>query len=168
MKVGYWFKRKWSQIKRVIDFLPLIWKGYDWDYRYAIELFQHQLKRTAKEIRTNGNNVDKKNVASRLETAVEFLEKVYDEEYAYEYASKIEDAYGPSRYDMIESDEVDESGNWITTEMVEVYEREYTKQELQLIQDEKEALMNESYSKQKRAHKLVWEYIEHNIQGWWD
>ena len=46
-KIGYLFRRKYSQIKRVLDFLPLIWKGYDWDYHYAVELFQHQLKRMA-------------------------------------------------------------------------------------------------------------------------
>ena len=50
----YLFKRKWRQIKRVIDFLPIIWKGYDWDYRYAVELFQHQLKRTADQIEKKG------------------------------------------------------------------------------------------------------------------
>lgn len=164
----YWFRRKWRQIKRVVDFIPIIWKGYDWDYRYAVELFQHQLKRTAKEIRTNGNNIDKKNVASRIETAVEFLEKVYEEEYAFEYMRKIEETYGPSRIEIRELDEIDNQGNWITSEMIDVYEREYTEQELQLIEDEKDNLRNESFVKQQKAHKLVWKYIEHNIQRWWD
>ena len=152
----------------MVDFLPIIWKGYDWDYHYAVELFQHQLKRTAKEIRTNGNNIDKKNVASRIETAVEFLEKVYEEEYAFEYMRKIEEKYGPSRIEIRELDFIDNQGNWITSEMIDVYEREYTEQELQLIEDEKDNLRNESFAKQQKAHKLVWKYIEHNIQRWWD
>ena len=164
----YWFRRKWRQIKRVVDFLPIIWKGYDWDYHYAVELFQHQLKRTAKEIRTNGNNIDKKNVASRIETAVEFLEKVYEEEYAFEYMRKIEETYGPSRIEIRELDEIDNQSKWITSEMIDVYEREYTEQELQLIEDEKDNLRNESFAKQKKAHKLLWNYIEHNIERWWD
>jgi hypothetical protein len=29
-------------------------------------------------------------------------------------------------------------------------------------------LFKESQKKQERAHKLVWEYISHNIRGWWD
>lgn len=164
----YWIKRKYRQIKRVIDFIPIIWKGYDWDYYYAIELFQHQLKRTAKEIRTNGNGVDREQIAIRIETAVEFLEKVYEDEYAFEYINKIEETYGPNSTEIVERDEIDASGNWISAEMIDVYEREYTEEELQLIQDEREALMNESFAKQKRAHKLVWKYIEHNIQRWWD
>ena len=34
-------KRFVKRIKRVIDFLPMIWKGEDWDYYYSIELFQY-------------------------------------------------------------------------------------------------------------------------------
>ena len=30
----YWVKRKYQQIQRVIDFLPLIWKGYDFESLY--------------------------------------------------------------------------------------------------------------------------------------
>jgi hypothetical protein len=25
-----------------------------------------------------------------------------------------------------------------------------------------------SGEKQKKAHRILWKYIEHNIQGWWD
>ena len=71
----YWFKRKYRQIERTLSFLPLIWKGYDWDYRYAIDLFQHQLKRTEKSIRENGNHIGNHNTASRIKTAVDLMQK---------------------------------------------------------------------------------------------
>jgi hypothetical protein len=29
-------------------------------------------------------------------------------------------------------------------------------------------MIRESANKQKRAHKLLWDFIEHNIQSWWD
>ena len=29
--VTYFFKRKYQQIERVIDFLPIIWKGFDFE-----------------------------------------------------------------------------------------------------------------------------------------
>lgn len=163
----YWFRRKWRQIKRVVDFLPIIWKGYDWDYHYAIELFQHQLKRTAKEIRIRGNAVDRENTASRIETAVELMERIYDEEYAFEYSTKIEEKYGQSSFEFKELDELDERGDPYY-EMVEVWERDYTESEQLLIEEEKNTLMHDSRAKQKKAHKLLWNYIEHNIQGWWD
>jgi hypothetical protein len=32
----------------------------------------------------------------------------------------------------------------------------------------KKELIKESREKQKRAHKLLWDFVEHNIQYWWD
>ena len=40
--IRYFFRRKYRQIRRVIDFLPMIWNGFDFDYMYAIELFEKQ------------------------------------------------------------------------------------------------------------------------------
>ena len=163
----YWFKRKHRQIKRVISFLPIIWKGFDWDYRYAVELFQHQLKRTANEIESNGHLQNSKNVVSRIRTGVELIEKVYDEDYAMEYFDIMEKKYGKSNFDFVETGEFDKKGDPYYT-MEEFYENDYTKGELGLISEEKSTLRLESFAKQKRAHKLAWEFIEHNIQSWWD
>ena len=163
----YWFKRKWRQIKRVADFLPIIWKGYDWDYRYAIELFQHQLKRTANEIEKNGTHVGRENTAHRIRTAVELMEKVYDEEYQFEYSTKIEEKYGPSKFEFEELEEIDRNGDPYYT-MIEKFDREYTAEELKIIEQEKEGLRWDSRAKQKKAHRILWQYIEHNIQHWWD
>jgi len=150
----YWFKRKRKQIARVISFLPIIWKGHDWDYQYSIELFQHQLKRTAKEIRVNGVNVDREQIASRIETAVELLDKVYNETYAYEWVKLAETKYGPSQYCL--------------DTFTERYERDYTADERLLIEEDVYALRHESQAKHQKATRLVWKYIEHNITRWWD
>ena len=40
-------KRFIYRVKRVIEFIPVIWKGNDWDYGSAIDVFQYQLTRTA-------------------------------------------------------------------------------------------------------------------------
>lgn len=167
-KIQYWFRRKWSQIKRVWDFLPLIWKGYDWDYRYAIDLFQYQLKRTADHIGSDkAYALENKQTASRIYTAVELMEKVYDEDYGMEYFDIIEKKYGKSDFKFIETGEFDDKGDPYYTMEIS-YQNDYTEEELQLISDERIALQLESRDKQKRAHKLLWDFIEHNIQRWWD
>ena len=163
----YWFKRKWRQIKRVADFLPIIWKGYDWDYRYAVELFQHQLKRSANEIEKNGMHVGNHNTASRIRTAVELMEKVYDEEYQFEYINKIEEKYGKSSFDFQETGDLDKNGDPYY-EAVEKFEEDYTQEELAIIEEEKNEAMWAARAKQKKAHRILWQYIEHNIQHWWD
>jgi len=120
----YWFRRKYQQIKRVIDFLPLIWKGYDFDYQYSIDLFKKQLERTANYLETNSSyGMGATNRASRIRTAIRLIDKVYEERYVDEFLdSKSKD-----------------------------------KEEFKRV-----------IEKQKRAHKLLWDFVEHNIQYWWD
>lgn len=163
----YWFKRKWRQVKRVADFLPIIWKGYDWDYHYAIELFQHQLKRTAHEIEHRGYALKREQTASKIRTAVKLIEKVYDEEYAFEYNQQMEEKYGISSFEFEELETLDANGDPYYT-MVEKWDEDYTEEEVILINEEKNTLMWESRAKQKKAHRILWRYIEHNIQNWWD
>jgi len=111
-KIGYLFRRKYSQIKRVLDFLPLIWKGYDWDYHYAVELFQHQLKRMANFLESDkAKTLESKVAAARIRTAIELMSKVYDEEYGTEYIDDIEFLYGKTKYEFVELEEKDEKGD---------------------------------------------------------
>ncbi len=161
-------KRFFYRIKRVIDFLPIIWKGYDFDYHSSIELFKYQLKRTAKYLESDkAYTVEAKTNATKIWTAVELMEKVYDEDYAVEYFDIIRKKYGKSNFSFVETGEFDKKGDPYYT-MEESYENNYTEAELQLISDEKTALHFEGRAKQKRAHKLLWSYIEHNILKWWD
>ena len=121
----YWFKRKYRQIKRTLDFLPLIWKGYDWDYSYAIQLFQKQLERTATYLESDkAMTLDAKTNAQKIRTALRLMDIVYEERYVDKF---------------LDSD----GGN----------DREGFRRVIE---------------KQKRAHKLLWDFIEHNIQYWWD
>ena len=127
----YWVKRKIrqikrviGQIKRVIDFLPLIWNGFDWDYSYAIQLFQKQLERTASFLESDKvYSLSSKTNAQKIRTALRLMDIVYEERYMEEF------------FDSNSKD-------------IEEYKR--------------------VIEKQKRAHKLLWDFIEHNIQYWWD
>ena len=127
----YWVKRKIRQIKRVIgqtkrviDFLPLIWNGFDWDYSYAIQLFQKQLERTASFLESDkAMTLDATTNAQKIRTALRLMDIVYEERYVDEY---------------FDSESKDRN--------------EYKR----------------VMKKQKRAHKLLWDFVEHNIQRWWD
>jgi len=163
MIMVYWFKRKYRQIKRVIDFLPMIWKGYDFDYSYAINLFRYQLIRTEKFMSSpNTITVNANSRARRIKTAIELLDKVYDEEYGSEYQEQMKSIYGDNVLDWNFEDagRGDES-SYLTYE----YEKWENKDEVKETFDK---LFKQSQDKQKRAEKLVWEFISHNIRGWWD
>jgi len=161
-------KRLIYRVKRVIEFIPVIWKGFDFDYGSSIELFKYQLKRTAEYLESDKAwSLESKTNAAKIWTAVELMEKVYNEDYALEYFDIIEKKYGKSNIDFVETGEFDKKGDPYYT-IVDSYENNYTEEELSLIKDEKHSLHFECRTKQKKAHKLLWNYIEHNIQNWWD
>lgn len=164
----YFFKRKWEQIQRVIDFLPIIWKGYDFDYRYSIELFQHQLKRQAEFLESDdAKTVESINNAKRIRTAITLMQKVYDEDYGMGYMDKIEQLYGKTRYNFIPTDNVKEDGSgtytlkiWNESAVDDNHQKE--------IDEVKHQMMLLSREKQEKAHRILWEFISHNIRSWWD
>ena len=162
----YWFKRKYRQVKRVLDFLPIIWRGFDFDYQYAIELFKHQLIRTEKFMSSpNTVTVNANSRAKKIKTAIELLNKVYDEEYGSEYQEQMKSIYGNNVLEWV-FEEIEDTGRgdrpyYLTYE----YEKWENKDEVKETFDK---LFKQSQDKQKRAEKLVWEFISHNIRGWWD
>jgi len=156
------------RIKRVIDFLPIIWKGYDFDYRFATELFQHQLKRMVDFMESDkAMTLESKPIASKIKTAIKLMGKVYDEEYGTEYTDDIEFLYGKTRYEFVELEEKDEKGDPYY-EMVRSNELAVDEKHQKEIDEVRHQMFLRSRDKQKRAHKLLWSYIEHNIQNWWD
>ena len=160
-------KQFFRKFNRLRQFIPIIWKGYDFDYRYAIELFQYQLKRTADFMESDrAITMDADVRAKRIRTAVELLQKVYDEDYGCEYQEKLEQIYGKDvlKANFIKVEETDEVGEPYY-ELKWEYEQWDNAKE---VEETKDRLFQDSKKKQKRAEELVWKFISHNIRGWWD
>jgi len=164
----YWIKRKYRQIKRVIDFLPLLWKGFDFDYMYAIELFKKQLERLADNLESSPVGISAPINAQKIRTAIRLMDKVYEDEYSMEYMDTIDKMYGETHYDFVELDEKPEYGVEPMYRLKlrnELAVDEKHQKEIDEVRHQMSIIGND---KQKRAHKLLWSYIEHNIQRWWD
>lgn len=155
-------KRFFRKLKRVWDFIPIIWKGDDYDYQYSIDLFKYQLDRTADYIQDRGFISDADNVASRIRTATRLIEKVYEEEYDCEYQDKMREMYGENVLNWVFIDTGKGDGS---SYMNYEFEKWDNAEEVQRMMNK---LFLESKAKQDRAHKLVWKFIEHNIKQWWD
>lgn len=164
-KVKRWIKNFIKKTKRVIRYIPVIWNSYDFDYRYAIDLFQMKLEDIADFMESDkALSTEAKNDAKRIRTAIRLMKKVYDEEYATEYLDTMEELYGEgvNGFDFVST------GGDGENEMFQLkrkYEDWENGEEIKKVEKE---LFNKSYEKQQRAHKLLWEFIEHNIQRWWD
>jgi hypothetical protein len=160
---SYFFRRKKNQISRTIDFLPLIWNGFDFDYKYSLDLFKHQLKRTADFMESeDALTVDANIRAKKIRTAIKLMDKVYEEDYACEYIDIIEKKYGKTKFEFIPIDDGEYSELKTTNEFVN---DEFQQNELDKTKHELILLCRE---KQEKAHKLLWSFIEHNIRSWWD
>jgi hypothetical protein len=161
--IKYFFKRKYQQVERIIDFLPIIWNGFDFDYSYSIELFKKQLERQAKLFESDKSySARSKQDASRIRTAIRLMDKVYDEDYSGEYQDKLKQLYGENALDFWLEDTGEGDGS---TFLRWEYNKWDNAEEISQVQKK---LFLESKQKQKRAHKLLWDFIEHNIQYWWD
>ena len=159
----YFFRRKYQQIQRVIDFLPIIWNGFDFDYTYSIQLFKKQLERQAKFFESGkAYTSDAKHTASRIRTAIELIDKVYDDRYETEWVAKIEEQFGEDALDWEFEDTGDGTGSSFITNK---YEKWDNAEEIKLVKRE---LVKQSREKQKKAEKLLWKFIENNIRHWWD
>tara|TARA_R110002072_G_C7780370_1_gene520012 strand:+ start:294 stop:845 length:552 start_codon:yes stop_codon:yes gene_type:complete len=181
----YWFKRKYRQVKRVLDYLPIIWKGYDWDYKYAIDLFAHQLGRMADHFESSractlsaGDN------AKRIRTTLKLMKLVGDEEYAMEYFDyeDVEYNFVPLKddegYSTIETDYKSETYDDFFKKYPLIHKRVLNGEGIWGKQDnannvtdfelKRNVAKNIAYLNQERARKTLHKLIERNIQSWWD
>jgi hypothetical protein len=162
----YFFRRKWWQIRNLFRWIPVIWGQFDFDYHYSIDVFKFQLEKTADFMESDkACTLDAKHRASRIRMVLRLMDKVYSEEYACEYQSQLEELYGKNALDwnFVDSGKGDGS-----SQMVYSYEKYSDKDLVKEIDTLKDELFLKSREKQIRAHKLLWELVEHNILGWWD
>jgi len=165
-KIMYWFKRKYKQIERVISYLPIIWRGFDWDYIYAIEVFKHQLGRLADNLESDTSyGVSSSDKANKIRTTIKLIDKVYDDEYGTEYQDQIEALYGKTKFELIEIEEGTHKGLFNIKQKNELAVDDNHQKEIDEVRHQMFLI---SGDKQKKAHRILWKYIEHNIQGWWD
>lgn len=150
-----------KRIRRFIAFAPIIWKGGDWDYRYAVSLFKFQLLRIANYIEKNDNYVNNKNDVNRIRLVCRLMDKVYNEEYATEYQDILEEMYGEDvlncKFEKIEGTD--------SSRMFWEYESWENADEINKIKND---LFSMCQKRQERAHRLLWQMIEKDIRKWWD
>jgi len=161
-----WYIRKFiRKVKRLIRYIPVIWNSYDFDHRYATELFRMKLEDIADFMESDrAMSVSAKEDAKRIRTAIKLMDKVYDEGYGTEYQDKLRELYGEDVSDVEFVEHSYENG--------QKYYRMKRKYEdwdnCDEIKEMETKLFKESHLKQNKAHRILWKYIEHNIQRWWD
>lgn len=163
------FIRKYKQIKRIIDYFPIIWNGYDFDYSYSLQLFKYQLQRTANFMESDKAMMQgAKNTANRIRTAIKLIENVYENDtYKFEYMDTMERLYGKLNHEFVLVDEKSSDGQNLY-EMKSWYENGVDEKHQEAIKRVEEQLRIYSKMRHDKATRILWKFIAHNIQNWWD
>jgi len=168
----HFIKRKIWQIKNVFRWLPIIWKQYDFDYNYSLEVFKFQLQKQAEFLESDrAVTLCAKDKAKRIRTVIKLMDKVYDDEYGMEYQDILKEMYGEDVLEVSFVETGDTTFNDFSGKTEKLFSMRYkyeTWDNVDEIKKVKEQLIKESHDKQMRAHKILWSLIEKDIRDWWD
>lgn len=157
-------KNFYYNIKRIIEWIPVLWNNYDFDYRYAIDIFIFKLNKIADLLDSNKSyteNASQK--AKRIRLAIKLLERGLDDYYHEEAMLKVTELYGEK--EMITKPIDDKPG---TFSIDFVWAKDLTPEEIEEADKFYSKMIKEGYAKDDRAIKLAWRIIEQDIRGWWD
>lgn len=161
----YWIKRKFKQIQNVFKWLPIIWNQYDFDYHYALDAFKFKLQQQADFMKSNKTHTKSAKINSnKIQLAIDLMTKVYNEDYGCEYQNELKAIYGDDCLDF-EFIPVENSTSYLMKWKMELHPN---KKLVDQFKKDHDKLFKLSQLKQQKAHKLLWSFIEHNIQKWWD
>lgn len=137
-----WLKNWIRGIKNTIMYYPVLRKDFDWDYAFLMDLIDFKLKRMAKYFHTHSVLVNEERYAGQMDLAIRLLNIAY-------------------KSDAITNKDVEgikintrNAKRFIPEELLDGWYRnsEYFLADL----------------RQRKAEKLFWEYVAHNINHWWE
>lgn len=165
MRQFFWrFKNIYRNIKRIIRWIPVLWNNYDFDYRYAIDVFIFKLNELADYMDSEYScTLRAPEKAKRIRLAIKLLERGLDEYYHEEAMLKVTELYGEK--EMITKPIDDKPG---TFSIDFVWVKDLTPEEMKEADKFYSKMIKEGYAKDARAMKLAWRIIEQDIRGWWD
>lgn len=187
-KISLWWKfdgRHWHKslkygIKNLWYWFPVIWKDRNWDQHFIYEILKHKLKAQADYIGRRDWHTQAQQDARNMRICVKLIEKIQDDFYQLEYADYAKDKHwfepceDKKGYSEWKSENVWEKYNDYFKKYPLVYKRVINGEgifEFDNVVDTKNKqriAMNIAHLNQERAHKLLFNIIQQNIERWWD
>jgi len=84
----YRIKLKIKQLRKLIRWIPIIWRDRDWDYYFVYEILKQKLVDTEKYIRKDGVHIYNDADADSILKAIDLIEKVQTEYHIDKYLSE--------------------------------------------------------------------------------
>jgi hypothetical protein len=150
------------RIKRVIDWFPVIWKDYDWDYHSFYVIMRKKLSRMEPAIR-DGYALNSEKTADDICFAIMLLDRLIACDY-------LENALIPHKRkwgelgEMITKETDDGMLEWLGNH----WEKADTEEKRLLAEEEFRLAGRHSDWIEERDKNLLFEYISKHINRWWD
>jgi hypothetical protein len=84
----YKIKSKIRQIRKLIRWIPILWRDKDWDYYFVYEILKQKLIDTEKYIREEGTHMFNDQDADSMLKAIDLISKVQTEYHLDKYLSE--------------------------------------------------------------------------------
>ena len=160
----YPFRRFVSNIKRIYAYLPVIWRTYDFDYIYSLDMMMFQLERTVKYLESdNAHGESNKWRASRGRLIISLYKKYRNEYYATEPYDIFCEKYGACSMDL-------ERNEKYNAYQLKGWKWEYAKDEEhnRELNKEFDELFKSAQKKQDKCNRLFWLVLQQYIVYIWD
>ena len=176
----YYHKNLKQGLKNLWYWLPVIWKDRNWDQHFIYEVLKHKLKAQSNYIGRRDWHTRAQQDARNMRICVKLIEKIQDDFYQLEYADYAKDKhwFEPCKdkegYSEWKSENVWEKYNDYFKKYPLVYkrvingERIFEFDNVVDIKSKQKIAMNIAHINHDRAHKLLFNIIQKNIEGWWD
>lgn len=176
-----WYKRwfyyiprdLYRDIRKILDFVPLIWSLNEYDYTSPLKLFKYSLERLHTEMNKDRFRSDDIRASQdRLRVAIKLIDDIYiNETYLYKYVRILEEEYGKPTVtfkptnDKIFNPFSNKNENLFTMNYM------YINMKKDIEPEEYEKLKMDAYRMGEKMHikakKLLWKIIERKIEKWW-
>jgi len=157
-------------IKNLIKWFPVIWRDRDWDHRYIYDILRFKIKTQGKSIEKRGNHLNASRDAERMLLAYNLMTKVSDEYYALEKYD-----YEESKFDFVrvEGEEYYSMNIRHLSDNLEDYFKKYPLVYKRIVKkypdlNKYDIAYRMAEENQKRAHKLLYRFLETWLYTWWD
>lgn len=157
-------KQFFRKLKRLYEFIPHIWNSYDWDSRYAIELFKYQLQRTSRCLTDTKYLVHttSEHDSKRIQLVLRLLDYAYNDIEEEKVRERYEFMYGKHNIDFVPNNDKQN-----TYSLESRWEYAISDSHNDDIHESYYKEIHKAMARQERAKTIAWKIVSQDIDRWW-
>ena len=148
-------RRVYESIKRVVAWLPIIWKDRDWDYSWLLHIIRYKLQRMEDSMRKHSHHSSAERSANEIRTTKLTLDRLINDDY-YRNASKT-----------IKRELGNYTPFWGEDCLDTKYERPLSSKQKKYYGTELRKAMRKCEYMRKQDTEFLFKYLQKHYEGWW-